>query len=90
MSYRIKNGWKRYLRLGTAGIATVTAAFVWWCILYPELCFPEDTYALVQETEEEDIGFSEAENYYDLLHAEDEQIVIKSGLLEWIRQHRRE
>lgn len=65
----------KYLRLGFAGIA----AFVWWCVFYPELCFPQDTYEAVYEMEEADS--------YSLLQAEGDQIEVRSRLLEWIKQH---
>lgn len=55
-------------------------ALVWWCVFYPELCFPQDTYEIVDD---EDIV--EEENYPDILQADDEQIVIGSRLLEWLR-----
>lgn len=28
-------------------MAACVMMLVWWCILYPELCFPEDTYEIV-------------------------------------------
>ena len=55
-------------------------ALVWWCVFYPELCFPQDTYEVVDD---EDIV--EEENYPDILQADDEQIVIGSRLLEWFK-----
>lgn len=65
----------KYLRLGFAGIA----AFVWWCVFYPELCFPQGTYEAVYEMEETDS--------YSLLQAEGDRIEVGSRLLEWIKQH---
>lgn len=55
-------------------------ALVWWCVFYPELCFPQDTYEVV-----DDEDTAEEENYPDILQADDEQIVIGSKLLEWLR-----
>lgn len=26
-------------------------ALVWWCVFYPELCFPQDTYEVVYDVE---------------------------------------
>ncbi len=26
-------------------------ALVWWCVFYPELCFPQDTYEVVDDAE---------------------------------------
>lgn len=82
----------KYLRLGFVSIA----AFVWWCVFYPELCFPQDTYEAVyemQEAAEEGLtGMdlseeSEQTGSYSLLQAEGDQIEVRSRLLEWIKQH---
>lgn len=54
-------------------------ALVWWCVFYPELCFPQDTYEVV-----DDADTAIEENYPDILQADDEQIVIGSRLLEWL------
>lgn len=36
-------------RMRAAGLLAGVFAFVWWCVLYPELCFPQDTYEAVYE-----------------------------------------
>ncbi|MBD5444894.1 MAG: hypothetical protein HDR29_05010 [Lachnospiraceae bacterium] len=54
-------------------------ALVWWCVFYPELCFPQDTYEVVNDED------TVEENYPDILQADDEQIVIGSRLLEWLK-----
>lgn len=85
------------------GAAVGIIALVWWCVLYPELCFPRDTYAAVYETQENDVLedegkvletedesiMSESElsrSYPEILKANDEQIVIRSKLFEWIKK----
>ena len=40
------------LRMRSAGLLAGVLAFVWWCVLYPELCFPQDTYEAVYEAGE--------------------------------------
>lgn len=95
-----------------AGVAAVFASFVWWCVLYPELSFPQDTYEIVYEADEGENADAETaaagkeaagkeaagaetdmemetDEGVSLLDAEDEQIMIKSGLLEWLKQHKR-
>lgn len=62
-------------RIAAAGVM----ALVWWCVFYPELCFPQDTYEVV-----DDEDTTEEENFPDILQADDEQIVIGSRLLEWL------
>lgn len=80
---------KGYLCLRIAGASVGVIALVWWCVLYPELCFPQDTYEVVYETKEaegiED-ATEESVTYPSILQADDEQIVVKSRLLEWLRQ----
>lgn len=62
-------------RIAAAGVMVL----VWWCVFYPELCFPQDTYEVV-----DDEDTTEEENFPDILQADDEQIVIGSRLLEWL------
>ena len=86
---------KPYFKFTGAAVGVV--ALVWWCVLYPELCFPRDTYEVVYETDEvygDIIYEAEDENkgsdfgrsgiYPDILRVDDEQIVIKSRLFEWL------
>lgn len=92
--------------LRAAGFFTGVLAFIWWCVLYPELCFPKDTYEAVYEAEEAGNGsggteaflqtpdmaegriiLSGEENCYRLLQAEEEQVIVKSRLLEWLKQY---
>lgn len=87
MKNRVIGYWKRLeqrnICSGKESVLRATGllagALVWWCVLYPELCFPQDTYEAVYETEEE--------NFRSLLQAEEEQVIVKSRLLEWLEQH---
>lgn len=88
-------------RMRAAGLLAGVFAFVWWCVLYPELCFPQDTYEVVYEAggdgaakegmEKESAGqeksVSDEENCRRLLQADKEQVIVKSRLLEWLEQH---
>lgn len=60
-------------------------AFVWWGILYPELCFTDNTYTQVSVVDGQEIE-AEQSDYRDFLQMEGDEIVIKSRLLEWIEQ----
>ncbi|MCM1174934.1 MAG: stage II sporulation protein R [Blautia sp.] len=42
-----------------AGFLAGGFAFVWWCVLYPELCFPQDTYEAVYESGADGAGAKE-------------------------------
>ena len=77
--------WKVYsdLRLHAAAIGIF--AFVWWGILYPELCFTENTYEQIIIVDGEEVEGTQSD-YRDVLGASGEQIVIKSRLWEWIEK----
>lgn len=74
----------RYIKMAVTGILMGMSACVWWFVLYPELCFPEDTYELVcDKTAAEDCM---EEELYDMLTISGEgRIVIKSRMLEWLK-----
>lgn len=80
------NDIKRNLYVRFVGAAIGLMALVWWCVLYPELCFPRDTYEAVYETQDNDdsdIDEKISDMYPEILNADDEQIVIGSRMLEW-------
>lgn len=85
---------KKYLRRTAVGVCASGLALVWWCVLYPELCFPEDTYEVICEAgegaDEWDGEMCEIREIRDgLLQAENGQIMVKSRLLEMLRQYRK-
>jgi hypothetical protein len=60
---------------------TCVLALCWWGVLYPELCFPEETYQTVAE----DGGDSDTEtSAEDILQATKNDTVVRSRFLEWI------
>lgn len=79
--------WKSRLYQDTRLQAAATAVFalVWWAILYPELCFTEDTFQKIIVTEEKEETDGEAD-YRDIMEAAGDEIVIRSRLLEWLRE----
>lgn len=89
---------KREFCLRTAGFLAGIFAFVWWCILYPELCFPQDTYEAVYEDgvdwTEENCPTTKScqtkESCLGLLQADEERVIVESRLLEWLERHRAE
>lgn len=67
-------------------LAVCVFAVAWWGILYPELCFTQETFEQVVISEE----FQEMtgqEIYEHLLEASGDEIVIKSRLLEWFKEN---
>ncbi len=66
-------------------LAVTVFAVAWWGILYPELCFTEETFEQMLVTEECQ-EMTEQEIYEHLLSASGDEIVIKSRFLEWIEE----
>lgn len=91
------------LRTHATGLLAGAFALVWWCVLYPELCFPPDAYTAVYDAESDYAGEKEncpatesgavkesgptTESCRGLLRADEEQVIVKSRLLEWLEQH---
>lgn len=68
-------------------LVTGIFALAWWGILYPELCFTQDTcQQIVIENGEEKV-VAEAD-YRDILAADEDEIVIKSRLMEWLEEQK--
>ena len=78
---------KHFLEKGQRfkGILLGFFAFAWWGLLYPELCFTEDTFRQVIVEDGEVITVKEA-CYREILDAEGDDIVIESRLLEWLEE----
>lgn len=73
----------RDLRLRRAVVGMF--ALVWWGILYPELCFTEDTYAQVAIVEGEEVVV-EQPDIRGFLGASEDEIVVRSRFLEWLEE----
>lgn len=78
---------RKHLKQQIVGLLAGIFAFVWWCVFYPELCFPQDVYEAVYETESE-LAEEAEENCRGLLQAEEEQVIVKSRLLEWLERRK--
>jgi hypothetical protein len=63
---------------------TCVCAFLWWGVFYPELCFPEDAYQVVDEADGTDS--SGEMSYQDILKAAPDDTLIRSRFLEWIEE----
>lgn len=78
-----------------------TFALLWWGVLYPELCFPEATYEIVND-QDEDVNHAknkdakktslplDGESCYGMLDADEGQIIVSSRLLEWLKHYQKE
>ncbi len=77
--------WNRYCDLRLRAMVTGIFALIWWGVLYPELCFTEDTFQQVIVADGDEKVIEEA-SYRDILNASGDEIVIKSRLLEWLEE----
>lgn len=58
----------------------------WWCVLFPSLCFVDETYAVVPEDAKEKLKESLSREEYDSLETEDtHQIQFHSAICDWIK-----
>lgn len=73
----------RNVRLRTALLAVF--ALAWWGILYPELCFTEDTVWQVSVADGRTRKVGEAD-LKEIMEAAGDEIVIGSRLLEWLEE----
>lgn len=71
------------LRLRTAVVGIL--AFVWWGLLYPELCFTENTCEQVIVSQGQEIVTKQAD-YQEILKASGDEIVVRSRFLEWLEE----
>ncbi len=71
------------LRISTAVAAMLV--LTWWGVLYPELCFTEDTYEQIIIVDGQEIVSDQAD-YRDILGASGDEVVVRSRLLEWLEQ----
>lgn len=71
------------IRLRAAAVGLF--AFAWWGLLYPELCFTENTCEQVIIVDGEEVE-ADLTDYRDVLGATGDEIVVGSRLLEWLEQ----
>lgn len=58
----------------------------WWCIMFPPLCFVDETYSIVDEDTEEQLKHLLTEEEYESLKDQDVPIKIKFKILESIEK----
>ncbi len=56
----------------------------WWCVMYPNLCFVEGTYAIIDETTKEEIKKILTEEEYKML-MDGSKTKVKFKSIEWIK-----
>ena len=58
----------------------------WWCVLYPELCFPDLTHAVVPEESKEKLTeLLGKETYAQLLKSQNARLNIQPGILKLLK-----
>ena len=69
---------KAYNNLCVRTMTAAIMALAWWGVLYPELCFTENTCAQVIVSQGQEI----------VLNASGDEVVVRSRLLEWLEQQK--
>lgn len=58
----------------------------WWCVMYPRLCFVDSLHAVVPDESKQELKqVLTEEEYSKILYGGEQNIKIKSKLLEWIK-----
>jgi len=58
----------------------------WWCLMFPPLCFVDETYTIVDENAEEKLEFLLTEEEFEVLQSKDTPIKVKFKLLMFIKK----
>lgn len=58
----------------------------WWCVMFPPLCFVDETYCIINEETKEQLKYVLTEEELDLLKANKDNIKIKFKLWEEIKE----
>lgn len=77
--------WRTYRNVRLRMALLVVFALAWWGILYPELCFTEDTIRQVTAADEDTPAVREVD-YREIMKAAGDEIVIGSRLWEWLEE----
>lgn len=58
----------------------------WWCIIFPNLCYVDDSYQIVPEESKDQLKTLLTEEEYDtIISSKKPKLVVKSKLWEWIK-----
>lgn len=58
----------------------------WWCVMFPPLCFVDETYCIVDETSQEKLKHLLTEDEYDILISKKTPVKVKFKLLEALKE----
>lgn len=78
---------KAYNNLCVRTMTAAVMALAWWGVLYPELCFTENTCAQVIASQGQEIVIEQTD-YQGVLNASGDEVVVRSRLLEWLEQQK--
>lgn len=88
----IKRLWQKAccnLRIRAAAVGAL--ALAWWGLLYPELCFTENTCVKLVTAQGQELMEKEKDRLeleMEVMSATGDEIIIRSRLLEWLEQKR--
>ena len=74
--------WSGYCDLRLRALVTGIFALIWWGVLYPELCFTEDTFQQIVVTDGEEKAAEDAD-HSDILDAPRNAKVIRKRTAAW-------
>jgi stage II sporulation protein R len=57
----------------------------WWCVMFPPLCFVDETYGIVNDKSEEQLKYLLTEEEYESLKKEKAPVKVKFKLLEYVK-----
>lgn len=59
----------------------------WWCVLYPNLCFVDATYGVVEDEEKEKLeNVLTEEEYQSILEVPEENVTVEFRFLDWLKE----
>lgn len=59
----------------------------WWCVLYPNLCFVDAVYGVVEDEEKEKLeNVLTEEEYQSILEVPEENVIVECRFFQWIQE----
>ena len=59
----------------------------WWCVLYPNLCFVDAVYGVVEDEEKEKLeNVLTEEEYQSILEVPEENVTVECRFIQWIQE----
>ena len=59
----------------------------WWCVMFPPLCFVDETYSIVSEDSEKKLKYLLTDDELDYIKANKVPVKIRFKLFDFIKKH---